>query len=196
MTFFFYDKIVLVISVEKLEYRLYKKIEELFHPSISRSNISNYKIILDDNLMPIGVFYPNKEISLDHIIIFITDGDKDFCKDLAVHTNCLVFSLQVKSKYSFTKYYEVVKYLYQHIKQIVSNANITLMSDVNNTNLLEKVVVKGKKTNEFLVDKEICLRMDGAVEMTKNRLFIPSIQYDYTLYSKYQVFEIINKFVL
>ena len=94
------------------------------------------------------------------------------------------------------KYYDVVNYLYSQIQKCVNQAHITLMSDVNCTHLLEKLKSKGKKKKDFFVDKEICLRANAAVETVKSRLFIPSMQYDYTFYSKDQVFEIIHQFVL
>ena len=48
----------------------------MLHPSISKRNISDYKIILDESLLPIRVFYPKKVSNLEKVIIYIPgDGE-------------------------------------------------------------------------------------------------------------------------
>ena len=42
------------------KYKLYRNLYEVIHPTISKRNISEYKIILKDDLVPIRVFYPKK----------------------------------------------------------------------------------------------------------------------------------------
>lgn len=56
---------------ETEKYKLYKSVREILHPSISKRNISNYKIILKEELLPIKVFYPKKVTNLDKAIVFI-----------------------------------------------------------------------------------------------------------------------------
>ena len=50
---------------------LYKSIREILHPSISKKNISNYKIIIDQDLLPLKVYYPKKVSNLNNILIYI-----------------------------------------------------------------------------------------------------------------------------
>ncbi|MBE6158197.1 MAG: hypothetical protein E7160_05365, partial [Firmicutes bacterium] len=53
------------------KYKLYRTMYEIIHPTISKKNISNYRIVLDDGIAPIRVFYPNKVSKLDSVIIYI-----------------------------------------------------------------------------------------------------------------------------
>ena len=69
-------------------YKLYRRVKDLTHPTISKKNISEYKIVLEEDLFPVRVFYPNKVSNLDEVIIDIP-GDGRI-------TNCLSkFSLCV-----------------------------------------------------------------------------------------------------
>ena len=38
------------------KYRLYRTVKDLLHPSISKKNISNYKIIINDDILPLRIF--------------------------------------------------------------------------------------------------------------------------------------------
>ena len=42
------------------KYKLYRTIKEILHPTISKRNISNYKIVIDEDLLLLRVFYPKK----------------------------------------------------------------------------------------------------------------------------------------
>lgn len=55
----------------KLRYKLYRTIPEIVHPSISKKNISNYKIVLADNFIPVRVFYPEMVSNIDSVVIYI-----------------------------------------------------------------------------------------------------------------------------
>ena len=72
-------------------YKLYRTVYEIIHPTISKKNISNYKIILQEDLIPLRVFYPKKISKLEKAIIYIpgrawvVSGIKsysDVCQDL------------------------------------------------------------------------------------------------------------------
>ena len=52
-------------------YKLYRTIYEILHPTISKKNISNYKIIIQENLIPLRIFYPKKISKIDKIIIYL-----------------------------------------------------------------------------------------------------------------------------
>ena len=48
-------------AFEKEErYKLYRTVREILHPTISKKNISEYKIIVDDNLLPLRIFILKK----------------------------------------------------------------------------------------------------------------------------------------
>ena len=61
-------------EVEK--YKLYRTVYDLLHPSISKKNISNYKVVLDEKLLPVMVFYPDKMSSSKSIIIYVVGDGK------------------------------------------------------------------------------------------------------------------------
>ena len=59
-----------------IKYKLYRNVKDLIHPSISKRNISDYRIILNDNLLPVRVFYPKKVSNMKKVIIYIPgDGN-------------------------------------------------------------------------------------------------------------------------
>ena len=84
-------------EIEK--YKLYRTVHDLLHPTISKKNISNYKVVLDDKLLPVVVFYPDKMSNSKSIILYVVGDGKvngcfgkysDICKNLAKNTNSIV----------------------------------------------------------------------------------------------------------
>ena len=43
------------------KYKLYRTVYEILHPTISKKNISNYKVVFDEKLLPTLVFYPKRK---------------------------------------------------------------------------------------------------------------------------------------
>ena len=43
------------------KYKLYRTLYDIIHPSISRKNITNYNIIINEKLLPLQIYYPKKE---------------------------------------------------------------------------------------------------------------------------------------
>ena len=64
---------------DELKYKLFRTVKEILHPTISKKNISNYKIILDENIIPVRIFYPKKVSNMKKVIIFI-HGNGDITK--------------------------------------------------------------------------------------------------------------------
>ena len=65
-------------DVEK--YKLYRNVYEILHPTISKKNISNYKVVFDEKLLPVLVFYPEKISNVESIIIYVPgDGKVNGC---------------------------------------------------------------------------------------------------------------------
>ena len=137
-------------SFEKEEkYKLYRSIEELFHPSISKKNISDYKIIIGEDLYPIRVFYPKKVSSLDKVIIFIhgeptiTNSIGEYSKisdKISKNTNKLVISIDYEEK-DIDKLYDI---LYNNVKVIY---NELLKHNINK----ESIIIMGDSTGGSIV---------------------------------------------
>ena len=45
---------------QTLKYKLYRTVYEIIHPTISKKNISSYRIVFNDDVLPVRVFYPKK----------------------------------------------------------------------------------------------------------------------------------------
>lgn len=129
---------------KEIKYKLFRTVNEILHPTISKKNISDYKIIMEDDILPVRVFYPKKITNIDKVILYVHGNGEvtncmekysDICKDFAVNTNCLVVAIEYDDING--SYKEIVdcvnkciKYLYD--KLIINNIeekNIILMSD-------------------------------------------------------------------
>ena len=53
---------------EANKYNLYRSVKDILHPSISKKNVSNYNIIVSEDILPIQVFYPKKITDIKKII--------------------------------------------------------------------------------------------------------------------------------
>lgn len=150
---------VMLMTYNKVEdkYRLYRTVHEIIHPTISKKNISNYRIVLEDNLSPLLIFYPNKVSKIDKIIIYIPEDPKitkpsnknDFCKDLAIKTGTLIISLDYdeltyRNLYILAK--KTIKYLITKLKEEgVETSNIILMGASSGANIIANIKCKNKK---------------------------------------------------
>ncbi len=147
---FFYDIIRLVKQMKQinnfedgLKYKLYSSVEKIIHPTISKKNISSYKIVLSDNIVPVRIFYPEKVSHLDKVIIYVHGISSvsgcgnhyaDICMDLALNTKKLVIAVDYDED---KKYLEClndcstcVSFLVENLeKNGIKNSNITLMGD-------------------------------------------------------------------
>lgn len=94
-----------VNSFEKgFKYKLYRTVYEVVHPTISKKNISSYRIMFKDDILPVRVFYPKKVSNINKIIFYIAGfGDVtgctgkygDICKRMALKTDTLVIALDM-----------------------------------------------------------------------------------------------------
>ena len=55
-----------------MQTKLYRNLYELIKPSISRKNITEYSIVLNDNVLPIKVFYPQNRIGIESSYFILT----------------------------------------------------------------------------------------------------------------------------
>ena len=131
-------------AFEKEErYKLYRTVREILHPTISKKNISEYKIIVDDNLLPLRIFYPQKVTNMNKVTIYI-HGDiiltnckakyAEISNKIALSTDNLVISIDseeltnVTNKKYIRKMYETTKYLIEELYKL-NIVNIKLLGD-------------------------------------------------------------------
>lgn len=167
-------------EIEK--YKLYRTVYDLLHPTISKKNISNYKVVLDEKLLPVVVFYPDKMSSSKSIILYVVGDGKvngcfgkysEICKNLAKKTNSIVLAIDyfngtIKYPTVVNKITKVIKYLYDEFSMNgIDSSNITLMGDSVGCKIMGSVVVK-------LIDKNI--------DISKLIMFYPVVRDSYIDY--------------
>lgn len=157
---------------KETNYKLYRTVKELIHPSISKKNISDYKIVIDDNLLSLRVFYPQKISNLQNIIIFVPgDGNltgcnyqySSICKDLALELESLIIAIdyyETINEYPtiLEKIETTIKYLYTELEKFNINKNqIILMGDSSGANYVSAITFRLIKNKFNYVEKEILL---------------------------------------
>lgn len=162
-------------------YKLFRTVTEILHPTISKKNISNYKIIIDEEILPVRIFYPKKVSNLDKAIIYIhgngiitdcAEKYSDICKKIASKTDRLVIAIEYnedKHKYKemYESIYNTVKYLYKELnRNTIENENICLMGDSTGASIIAGI--------NYLNDNEISI--------TKEILFYPVVTTDHSNY--------------
>ena len=125
------------------KYKLYRKVKEILHPTISKKNISDYKIIVGEELLPIRVFYPKKVSNLKNVIIYVHGDSKitncqekysEISSEFAKELDRLVISIDYNEDDELdTIYKEVSKtfnYIYNElITHNIEKDNITVLGD-------------------------------------------------------------------
>lgn len=170
---------------KEIKYKLYRTIREIIHPTISKKNISNYVIVLDDKILPMRIFYPQKVSKINKIIIFIHGDGKvtnshskysKICKNIALKTNSLLIALEYeKIKYKYNKMYKdifsTIKYLYEELeKNNINSKDICIMGDSTGCNIITGINYLNK----------------GKINIYKEILFYPTISLEYFEISKYK----------
>lgn len=151
------------------KYKIYRSVYDVLHPTISKKNISNYKVVFDEKLLPVLVFYPKRISNLKSIILYIPgDGNvngcfgkySDVCNRLAKETDSAViavdyFESSVKYPTIVNKIYKLFKFLFEELNKCdIDNEKITIMSDSVGCKILGSVVVK-LLSKGILIDKTI-----------------------------------------
>lgn len=170
----------------EVRYKLYRTVKDLITPSISKVNISNYRIVFDDDLLPVRVFYPKKVSDLKEIIIYVPgDGTitkcyskySDICSNLAIELDKMIIAIDhtnILNTYpsSLNKIEKIIKYLYEELeKSGISKEKITLMGDSTGGNYISSITFRFIKENLDYINKEI--------------LLYPLLSGDYSKKSKY-----------
>lgn len=137
----------------EIKYKLYRNVRELLYPSISKKNISDYKVIVDEEILPVRVFYPKKVSNLDKVIIFVHGDSKvtgcngeyeSICRKISIHTNHLLIAIDYKLDSSKKKkmredFSNTIIYLKRELERNnILNSNITLMLESTAALLLKK----------------------------------------------------------
>lgn len=145
---------------------------EVIHPTISKKNISSYRIVLDENILPVRVFYPKKLANINSVIIFIPgEGRISNCygeydnifREMAIKCDKLVIALDyfdeaIKYPYLFDKCYESIDFIFNELeKNKISIDKITLIGDSFGANLVTGITLKRIDNNKNIGFKEILL---------------------------------------
>lgn len=174
-----------------MNYRLYRNFYDIIHPSISRKNISNYEIILDEEIVPAIIFYPGRDVIIKNIIIYIPGKieNYDVYKNLAMETDNLILVIKYNESNKFEDCYNFIKYIYDNIKNVeMTNSNITLMSDNNGGDLETKILDEAISKNSFDIKKMVLIAPCRKVDCSKNMLVITGVdsKFDSNEYKKIQ----------
>lgn len=139
------------------KYKLFRTIKEILHPTISKKNISDYKIIISEELLPLRIFYPKKVTNLSNVMIYIHGDGKltscegkysDIASSFATELDQLVISMEYENYNNIEDINKITKktftYIYNElIKANIHSENITLVSDSNASiytiNIVEKM---------------------------------------------------------
>lgn len=154
-------------------YKLYRTVYEIIHPTISKKNISSYKIVVDDDIVPLRIFYPNKVSNLNSIIIYLHGGGwitgsvnsySKVCMNIAKMTNNLVIAIDYrlapehKFPIPLDDCYKAIKYLYRELSKMgIDDKKITVMGDSAGGNLAVAISLMAREKKEFKIEKEILL---------------------------------------
>lgn len=156
---------------EEPKYKLYRTVYEIIHPTISKKNISNYRIVLQEGLLPVRVFYPKKVSNLTSIILFI-HGDPsvtgcgtkyaDICMKLAMDLEQLVIAIDYDDILDsslldlYQQCYQVIEYFYQEVAKLgVDTDKITLMGDSTGASIAIGVEMMAKEKGTFSIRRKI-----------------------------------------
>lgn len=162
---------------EDEKYKLYKSVREILHPAISKKNISNYKIILKEELLPIRIYYQKKVTNLEKVIVYV-QGSKKVIKDdyskilssLSKDLDRMVISIDYDDEASIEEQiksiYETFKYIYDGLNTNgLDTSQITLVGDSTGSTLILNFIDKMKK--DKIEDVKLLLFYPALVDNNK-----------------------------
>lgn len=182
------------------KYRLYRTVRDLLHPSISKKNISNYKIIINDDILPLRIFYPKRVTNIEHIMLFIhgdsniTGCHKNYAEISSTFSkefNNLVISIDydnytiLPKKEVNRKIYNTIKKIYKDLLNInIKYENITLLGDSTSATTILTLTKKMNKEN-IVFGKYILFYPPVSGEYINNKI---DTSYDLNLFPKLREF--------
>ena len=145
---------------------MYRTVYEIIHPTISKKNISNYKIMIQEDLVPLRIFYPKKISTITRVILYIHGkrwmingfySYKEVCERLVQEMDTLVIVLDYENN-TYQKIveqsYQTIKYLYEGLNRVgIEKENIITIGDSVGASILSSVVLMDKS----MIKKEILL---------------------------------------
>ncbi len=173
---------------QEVKYKLFRTVKEILHPSISKKNISDYKIILGEEYLPVRVYYPKKVSEMNRVIIYIRGNGNvtecngkysDICKKLCLNTDSLVIAIEyTEEKYQYKKMVEMiaetVAYLYHGLEiNMMDPSNICLVGDSTGCHII--TTIHALQAGKIKIQKEI--------------LFYPTISLEYFGKTNYESIE-------
>lgn len=139
------------------KYKLYRTVKEIIYPSISKKNITNYKIIVSEKVSPLMIFYPSKISNIENVILYIHGSEfitgsktkySSICKKLSTALNSLIicFDYTDDSFGNMTNEIESsIEYLITELnKNSILSDNITLMADSTGATMLSYISNKNQ----------------------------------------------------
>ena len=145
------------------KYKLYRNVVDLLHPTISKKNISNYRIIISEDLLPLRIFYPTKVSNLKDIFIYIhgegqiTNCEKKYAtisNYFAKNYNRLVISIDYDNytnldlkKLNILIYSTIKKIYLDLVNNNIFKENITLVGDSTAASTILYLTRKMNKEN-------------------------------------------------
>lgn len=152
---------------QTLKYKLYRTVYEIIHPTISKKNISSYRIVFNDDVLPVRVFYPKKVSNISRVIIYVPGvaevtgclGDyAEICRNIAHETEELVIALDLDDIDSssfldvFDWCYKSFLYLRTELEKLgILDKDITLMGDSIGASTILGMVRKSEASKSRLV---------------------------------------------
>jgi len=164
---------------DELKYKLFRTVKEILHPTISKKNISNYKIIVNEKIIPVRVFYPKKVTNMKKVIIFIHGNSKitkcdgkysDISSFFSKELDQLVISIdyeELKENYLediYKEIYKTFKYIYNGLIELIDKENIILFGDSTGASAVLYI------NNQMAKDK---------ITISKEILFYPILSGEY-----------------
>lgn len=137
--------------------KLYRNVADIINPSISRKNISDYKIVFNDELVPVQVYYPGINSSLENISIYIHGREicNDFYEEYAIKTNNIVIVIDYSRDNYEEELEKITNYIIEElVKEKIKYENITLIGDFTGSDIIIELndkINKFNKMNKILI---------------------------------------------
>ncbi len=148
------------------KYKLFRSVKEILHPTISKKNISDYKIIMKEELLPVRIFYPKKVSHLEDVLIFVHGECKitnckgkysDISNNFSREFDRLVISIDYNDEEEVEviqkELFDTIQFIYDELlENSFDSTHITLVGDSTGATMLLNIV-KDMNKNNIVVGK-------------------------------------------
>ena len=162
----------------EITYKLYRTVGEILHPAISKKNLSDYRIIIDDKKYPMRVFFP-KKVSEIHKVILYVHGNAEvtecegkyssICRLINTKTDRLLIAIEYEEEKNHyeemvQKVYETIKHIYQELLENgIREEDICFMGDSTGCHIMTGIHYYNH----------------GEIPIKKEVLFYPTLSLEY-----------------